>query len=207
MNNKIYFDSFTSREKIILYIIPIMIIVLYFMYKPKIIQKDYNNNIYNTNTKSQLEVINYFQKIIKLNKIDLISIGFNNNIINIKINSNINKIVKFINTTYLEYEIISYNISDKNKKIYLDITYNSTKQVYYEKRNISKYKLRNPFIKIKSKNNKLSKAIIGEYVLINNKWYKKGDKYKNKIITNIFKNEIELKNKNNISILKVFDEN
>ena len=207
MNNKIYFDSFTNREKIILYIIPIMIIVLYFMYKPKTIQKDYYNNIYNVNTKSQLEVINYFQKIIKLNKIDLISIAFNNNIINIKINSNINKIVKFINTTYLEYEIISYNISNKNKNIYLDITYNSTKQVYYEKNNISKYKLKNPFIKIKSKNSKLSKAIIGEYVLINNKWYKKGDNYKNKIITNIFKNEIELKDKNNISILKVFDEN
>ena len=207
MNNKIYFDSFTIREKIILYIIPILIIVLYFMYKPKTIQKDYYNNIYNVNTKSQLEVIDYFQKIIKLNKIDLISIAFNNNIINIKINSNINKVVKFINTTYLEYEIISYNISDKNKKIYLDITYNNTKQVYYEKNNISKYKLKNPFINIKSKNNKLSKAIIGEYVLINNKWYKKGDNYKNKIITNIFKNEIELKDKNNISILKVFDEN
>jgi len=201
-----YFDNFTNKEKIILYIIPIMIIILYFIYKPKIVNENYNANIYSTNNKSQIEMINYFEEVLKKDKIDLTSIILGNRTINIKINSNINKIVKFINNTYLEYKIISYNIIYNNKKIYLDITYNINKKVNYQKNNISKYKLKNPFIKMKSKNTKLTKAIIGEYVLIDNRWYKKGDNYKNKIITNIYKNEIELKDKNNISILKVFDE-
>ena len=203
MNSKIYFDSFSLKEKILLYLIPLMIIALYLIYNPKkqiIIDNKINN------TKSQLEIIKYFEKRIKSNKINLESMNFTNNKLNLKIYSNINKIIKFINITYLEYEILSYHITESNKIIYLDISFYISNNSYYKQRKIKKYNLKNPFVKIKSRNTKLTKAIIGEFVLIDNKWYKKGDSYKNKIINNIYKDKIELKQNNKISILRIFDE-
>jgi hypothetical protein len=164
-------------------------------------QKINNKKVY-----SQIKIINYFDKYAKSHKIEIQSINFTNKILDIKLNANINSIVKFVDDTYIKYKIIAYSINSHNKHITLDIKYNLNEDLYYKRSKTKRYDLKNPFSKIKSKNKKLSKAIIGQYVLINNKWYKKGDIYKNKTIVNIYKDKIELKEDNKISILKVFDE-
>ena len=205
MQTKIYFDTISLKEKILLLLIPIMIIFLYMVYKPikytNVYQKINNKKVY-----SQIDIINYFDKYAKSHKIEIQNINFTNKILNIKLNANINSIVKFVDDTYIKYKIIAYTIKSDNKHITIDIKYNLNEDLYYKRSKTKRYDLKNPFSKIKSKNKKLSKAIIGQYVLINNKWYKKGDIYKNKTIVNIYKDKIELKEDNKISILKVFDE-
>ena len=205
MQTKIYFDTISLKEKILLLLIPIMIIFLYMVYKrtkyTNVYQKINNKKVY-----SQIKIINYFDKYAKSHKIEIQSINFTNKILDIKLNANINSIVKFVDDTYIKYKIIAYTIKSDNKHITLDIKYNLNEDLYYKRSKTKRYDLKNPFSKIKSKNKKLSKAIIGQYVLINNKWYKKGDIYKNKTIVNIYKDKIELKEDNKISILKVFDE-
>jgi len=205
LQTKIYFDTISLKEKILLLLIPIMIIFLYMVYKPikytNVYQKINNKKVY-----SQIDIINYFDKYAKSHKIEIQSINFTNKILDIKLNANINSIVKFVDDTYIKYKIIAYSINSHNKHITLDIKYNLNEDLYYKRSKTKRYDLKNPFSKIKSKNKKLSKAIIGQYVLINNKWYKKGDIYKNKTIVNIYKDKIELKEDNKISILKVFDE-
>jgi len=205
LQTKIYFDTISLKEKILLLLIPIMIIILYIIYKPTKYIK-VNQNINNKKIYSQIEIINYFEKYVKLHKIEIQSINFANKILGIKLYADINNIVKFIDYTYLKYKIIAYSINSNNKYIMLDIKFNLNKDVNYKRTKTKRYDLKNPFSKIRSKNKKLSKAIIGEYVLINNRWYKKGDLYKNKTIVNIYKDKIELKEDNKISILKVFDE-
>jgi hypothetical protein len=163
------------------------------------------NNVKYKKQRTQLELIEYFEKIIKQNKLILNSIIFDTNI-NLKISGNINSLVKFIDITYTEYKILSYDIKLQNKKLYLYIKYDVKQNIYIKKNNELKYNLRNPFKKVKNKQEKLSLAIIGEYVLINHKWYQKGDIYKNKKIINIYKNKIELKDKNEIYIMRIFDE-
>ena len=204
MQTKVYFNTFSQKEKILLYIIPLMVIALYFIYKPNQQIPSINNDY--TKAQTQLDIIKYFENLFNKNRLKLHSIVFTNNTINLKLTSSINNIVKFINQSNTKYEIISYKINQNNKKIDLDILFDINKIIHIKNKQISKYDLKNPFIKISKKNKKLSKAIIGQYVLIDNKWYKKGDKYNNKIISNIYRDKIEFNDKNNISVLKVFDE-
>jgi len=201
----IYFDNINLKQKVYLYLIPILISIIYFMNASYEIKNTSVNNVKYKKQRTQLELIEYFEKIIKQNKLILNSIIFDTNI-NLKISGNINSLVKFIDITYTEYKILSYDIKLQNKKLYLYIKYDVKQNIYIKKNNELKYNLRNPFKKVKNKQEKLSLAIIGEYVLINHKWYQKGDIYKNKKIINIYKNKIELKDKNEIYIMRIFDE-
>lgn len=203
---KLYFENLALKQKIYLYMIPILIVLVYFINIPnKSIYNNTKNKVQHKKSKNQLEIIEYFEKIVKTNKLILNSISFNNST-DIRVNGNVNSIVKFINITNVEYKILSYTISLKNKKIYLDIKYDKNKVVYIKQKKINKYDLKNPFIKERKTKKKLSLAIIGQNVLINDKWYKQGDMYKNKRIIKIYKNKIELRDKDKISIIKIFDE-
>ena len=206
MKAKLYFENLALKQKIYLYMIPILIVLVYFINVPnKSIYNNTKNKVQHKKSKNQLEIIEYFEKIVKTNKLILNSISFNNST-DIRVNGNVNSIVKFINITNVEYKILSYTISLKNKKIYLDIKYDKNKVVYIKQKKINKYDLKNPFIKERKTKKKLSLAIIGQNVLINDKWYKQGDMYKNKRIIKIYKNKIELRDKDKISIIKIFDE-
>ena len=201
-----YLDNMSFKQKIYLYLIPILLIGVYFINAPKKeVQITSDNKEEYKKQRTQLELIEYFEDIVKLNKLILHSVVFNTNM-DLKISGNINSIVKFINITYIEYQILLYEIRVENKKLYMYIKYDTNSNIYMKDRNILKYDLKNPFIKLKTKKQKLSIAIIGQHVIINNKWYMKGDNYKNKEIINIYKNEIELKGKDGISRIRLFDE-
>ena len=205
MKSKIYFNSLKLKEKILLYIIPILIIVVYILNMPSSSNEIINHSKISNKRLTQIEHIKYFESIIKKYKLTMINIKFNNTM-NIKLEGNINNIIKFVNTTYLKYEIISYSIRVENKNIQLAINYNLNTNINILKNLKKEVKLKNPFIKSKIRKERLAKAIIGEYVLINKKWYTNGDKYKGKIIYKIHKNYVELIKDDILTIVKVFDE-
>ena len=200
-----YFDNINIKNKIYLYLIPILLLGVYFINSTKEVQNTSINKKQYKEKRTQLKLIEYFENMTKSNKLILHSLVFNHNT-NIKISGNINSIVKFINITYIEYKVLSYEIRVENKKLYMYIKYDTNNNIYIKDKNISKYDLKNPFIKVKTKKRKLSLAIIGQNVIINSKWYKKGDIYKNKRIINIYQNKIEVKGKDGISIIRLFDE-
>jgi hypothetical protein len=73
--------------------------------------------------------------------------------------------------------------------------------------NINK-KIANIFITTKEKNSTIkqkSSAIIGDYVLIDNAWYKVGDKYKKYKIKKIYNTYIELEFGSKIIKMQIFD--
>jgi len=201
----IYLENINFKQKIYLYLIPILISIIYFLNVSYTVKNTSINNIEYKKQRTQLELIEYFEHIIKQNKLVLHSVVFNNNM-NLKVSGNINSLVKFIDITYIQYKILSYDIKLQNKKVYLYIKYNTNQDIYMKNNNVIKYDLSNPFKKVRNKRKKLSLAIIGEYVLINNKWYEKGDMYKNKKIITIYKNKIELKDKNGTYTMRIFDE-
>ena len=205
MKASIYLENINFKQKIYLYLIPILISIIYFLNVSYTVKNTSINNIEYKKQRTQLELIEYFEHIIKQNKLVLHSVVFNNNM-NLKVSGNINSLVKFIDITYIQYKILSYDIKLQNKKVYLYIKYNTNQDIYMKNNNVIKYDLSNPFKKVRNKRKKLSLAIIGEYVLINNKWYEKGDMYKNKKIITIYKNKIELKDKNGTYTMRIFDE-
>ena len=95
-----YFDNINIKNKIYLYLIPILLLGVYFINSTKEVQNTSINKKQYKEKRTQLELIEYFENMTKSNKLILHSLVFNHNT-NIKISGNINSIVKFINITYI----------------------------------------------------------------------------------------------------------
>ena len=228
MNFKSYFNSLEINKQIQLYLIPIL--VLFFLYinfntnntNIKTITQNDKNNIYKEIEKYKRKINNLEDKKIKSSKLDtihsyeILANKFNVGILDLKSNKNILTIKytgKFKNTiSYLNAidkisDIKSFEIINKDKKtnINLVVDIKNYKSIKYISTNI-KQNLFNPFVYIKHKNKKDNvKAILGDFVFLNGKWYKLNDRYKKSTIVKITKNYVVLKGKNKTTILKVFE--
>ncbi len=199
LNDK--FINLTLKTKIQLYLLPLMLIYTMYYFSQTFFNDDllknknnitidkYHNKKFNG---SLLELLNKIEKSAKQLDMQVLSLNHKNNIIKLKVLTKIKDIAKLINIIEnINHftKISSFSINEKNDiNIYaVDLTITVNK--YYlktlkrseniivekiEKKVIKKEKP--PILKEIEKRNYELKAIIANYVLINDRWLKKGEK-------------------------------
>jgi uncharacterized protein YjhX (UPF0386 family) len=159
----------------------------------------YENKIQNY----QIDILKEYETIFEKSNIKVLDIEFSSNSLHINISATFKKLLPIINSS--KYKIINYKFYKKDKKLYLDINLNIDKMVKNNPLIISHTK--DPFKLVTHHKSKvISKAIVGNFVLIDNRWYEIGDYYKKDKIIKIDSKSITLKNKNKEYIMEIFDE-
>ena len=190
--------------------IPILLLTFIYFNIPNILNtKDITSNqikIYKTKIKKlqtlqkadQMLILKDIEKLSKKLSIEVTNINFNNKKLFLELKSKFINSMNFLKALNKKTNILSlefdYEKSVLIVKIVLDIKNYYLNQLENIKLNSN---ISNPFVNIsydKNSSNKISpKAIIGNYVLLGNKWYSVGDKYKKYTIFKIDNKVIELK--------------
>ena len=217
INNK--FVNSSLKTKVELYILPLMILYLLYYFssslfvveKPFVVKNKINLEEYK-NKKFQGSFLDFFSNIeekAKENNIQILSLNNKNNIVELKIQSpkeklslfikQIENINKFTKITF----ITMYDKKDSNKYLFdLKIDLNKFYIKRIEKEEIISQKILPKPEEIKTKkieivkDNYELKAIIAEYVLVNDIWLKQGEDINGFKVDEIKRNSIVLENKN-----------
>lgn len=218
INNK--FVNSSLKNKVELYFLPLMIIYLLYYFssslfvveKPFVVKNKINLEEYK-NKKFQGSFLDFFSNIedkAKKNNIQILSLNNKKNIVELKIQSpkeklplfikQIENINKFTKITF----ITMYDKKDSNKYLFdlkIDLNKFYIKRIEKEKIISQKILPKPEEIKTKkieiSKDNYELKAIIAEYVLVNDIWLKQGEDINGFKVDEIKRNSIVLQNINN----------
>ena len=217
INNK--FVNSSLKTKVELYILPLMILYLLYYFssslfvveKPFVVKNKINLEEYK-NKKFQGSFLDFFSNIeekAKENNIQILSLNNKKNIVELKIQSpkeklslfikQIENINKFTKITF----ITMYDKKDSNKYLFdlkIDLNKFYIKRIEKEKIISQKILPKPEEIKTKKieivKDNYELKAIIAEYVLVNDIWLKQGEDINEFKVDEIKRNSIVLENKN-----------
>ena len=217
INNK--FVNSSLKTKVELYILPLMILYLLYYFssslfvveKPFVVKNKINLEEYK-NKKFQGSFLDFFSNIeekAKQNNIQILSLNNKKNIVELKIQSpkeklslfikQIENINKFTKITF----ITMYDKKDSNKYLFdlkIDLNKFYIKRIEKEKIISQKILPKPEEIKTKkieiAKDNYELKAIIAEYVLVNDIWFKQGEYINGFKVDEIKRNSIVLENKN-----------
>ena len=217
INNK--FVNSSLKTKVDLYLLPLMILYLLYYFssslfvveKPFVVKNKINLEEYK-NKKFQGSFLDFFSNIeekAKENNIQILSLNNKNNIVELKIQSpkeklslfikQIENINKFTKITF----ITMYDKKDSNKYLFdlkIDLNKFYIKRIEKEKIISQKILPKPEEIKTKKieivKDNYELKAIIAEYVLVNDIWLKQGEDINGFKVDEIKRNSIVLENKN-----------
>ena len=217
INNK--FVNSSLKTKVELYLLPLMILYLLYYFssslfvveKPFVVKNKINLEEYK-NKKFQGSFLDFFSNIednAKQNNIQILSLNNKNNIVELKIQSpkeklslfikQIENINKFTKITF----ITMYDKKDSNKYLFdlkIDLNKFYIKRIEKEKIISQKILPKPEEIKTKKieivKDNYELKAIIAEYVLVNDIWFKQGEYINGFKVDEIKRNSIVLENKN-----------
>ena len=217
INNK--FVNSSLKNKVELYFLPLMIIYLLYYFssslfvveKPFVVKNKINLEEYK-NKKFQGSFLDFFSNIeekAKQNNIQILSLNNKQNIVELKIQSpkeklslfikQIENINKFTKITF----ITMYDKKDSNKYLFdLKIDLNKFYIKRIEKEKIISQKILPKAEEIKTKKIEIAKdnyelkAIIAEYVLVNDIWLKQGEDINGFKVDEIKRNSIVLENKN-----------
>ena len=217
INNK--FVNSSLKTKVELYLLPLMILYLLYYFssslfvveKPFVVKNKINLEEYK-NKKFQGSFLYFFSNIeekAKENNIQILSLNNKNNIVELKIQSpkeklslfikQIENINKFTKITF----ITMYDKKDSNKYLFdlkIDLNKFYIKRIEKEKIISQKILPKPEEIKTKKieivKDNYELKAIIAEYVLVNDIWLKQGEDINGFKVDEIKRNSIVLENKN-----------
>ena len=217
INNK--FVNSSLKTKVELYILPLMILYLLYYFssslfvveKPFVVKNKINLEEYK-NKKFQGSFLDFFSNIeekAKQNNIQILSLNNKKNIVELKIQSpkeklslfikQIENINKFTKITF----ITMYDKKNSNKYLFdLKIDLNKFYIKRIEKEEIISQKILPKPEEIKTKkieivkDNYELKAIIAEYVLVNDIWLKQGEDINGFKVDEIKRNSIVLENKN-----------
>ena len=217
INNK--FVNSSLKTKVELYILPLMILYLLYYFssslfvveKPFVVKNKINLEEYK-NKKFQGSFLDFFSNIeekAKQNNIQILSLTNKKNIVELKIQSpkeklslfikQIENINKFTKITF----ITMYDKKDSNKYLFdlkIDLNKFYIKRIEKEKIISQKILPKPEEIKTKKieivKDNYELKAIIAEYVLVNDIWLKQGEDINGFKVDDIKRNSIVLENKN-----------
>ena len=218
INNK--FVNSSLKTKVELYILPLMILYLLYYFssslfvveKPFVVKNKINLEEYK-NKKFQGSFLDFFSNIeekAKENNIQILSLNNKKNIVELKIQSpkeklplfikQIENINKFTKITF----ITMYDKKDSNKYLFdLKIDLNKFYIKRIEKEKIISQKILPKAEEIKTKKIEIAKdnyelkAIIAEYVLVNDIWFKQGEYINGFKVDEIKRNSIVLQNINN----------
>lgn len=217
INNK--FVNSSLKTKVELYLLPLMILYLLYYFssslfvveKPIVVKNRINLEEYK-NKKFQGSFLDFFSNIeekAKENNIQILSLNNKKNIVELKIQSpkeklslfikQIENINKFTKITF----ITMYDKKDSNKYLFdlkIDLNKFYIKRIEKEKIISQKIFPKPEEIKTKKieivKDNYELKAIIAEYVLVNDIWLKQGEDINGFKVDEIKRNSIVLENKN-----------
>ena len=217
INNK--FVNSSLKTKVELYLLPLMILYLLYYFssslfvveKPIVVKNRINLEEYK-NKKFQGSFLDFFSNIeekAKENNIQILSLNNKKNIVELKIQSpkeklslfikQIENINKFTKITF----ITMYDKKDSNKYLFdlkIDLNKFYIKRIEKEKIISQKILPKPEEIKTKKieivKDNYELKAIIAEYVLVNDIWLKQGEDINGFKVDEIKRNSIVLENKN-----------
>ena len=217
INNK--FVNSSLKTKVELYFLPLMILYLLYYFssslfvveKPFVVKNKINFEEYK-NKKFQGSFLDFFSNIeekAKQNNIQILSLNNKQNIVELKIQSpkeklslfikQIENINKFTKITF----ITMYDKKDSNKYLFdlrIDLNKFYIKRIEKEKIISQKILPKPEEIKTKKieivKDNYELKAIIAEYVLVNDIWLKQGEDINGFKVDEIKRNSIVLENKN-----------
>jgi len=215
LNFKYYYNTLNLKQKIQLYLIPLLIGVFVYFNIPK--SAISNTKIIPTKSikiiktkPNQLEILKILQTLEKQLDIQIFNYTFQNDKLKLQLETKYIKGIKFLYLIETISIIENLNLYYKNHMLYLSMILNfipTTKKQNFDTIHLDT-NIANSFILSKEiVNNTLkSKAIIGDYLILNGKWYKVGDKYKQYTITKIEQKYIELKYKNSITTMEIFDE-
>ena len=218
INNK--FVNSSLKTKVELYLLPLMILYLLYYFssslfvveKPIVVKNRINLEEYK-NKKFQGSFLDFFSNIeekAKQNNIQILSLNNKKNIVELKIQSpkeklslfikQIENINKFTKITF----ITMYDKKDSNKYLFdlkIDLNKFYIKRIEKEKIISQKILPKPEEIKTKKieivKDNYELKAIIAEYVLVNDIWLKQGEDINGFKVDEIKRNSIVLQNINN----------
>ena len=217
INNK--FVNSSLKTKVELYLLPLLILYLLYYFssslfvveKPFVVKNKINLEEYK-NKKFQGSFLDFFSNIeekAKQNNIQILSLNNKKNIVELKIQSpkeklslfikQIENINKFTKITF----ITMYDKKDSNKYLFdlkIDLNKFYIKRIEKEKIISQKILPKPEEIKTKKieivKDNYELKAIIAEYVLVNDIWLKQGEDINGFKVDEIKRNSIVLENKN-----------
>ena len=217
INNK--FVNSSLKTKVELYLLPLMILYLLYYFssslfvveKPFVVKNKINLEEYK-NKKFEGSFLDFFSNIeekAKQNNIQILSLNNKKNIVELKIQSpkeklslfikQIENINKFTKITF----ITMYDKKDSNKYLFdlkIDLNKFYIKRIEKEKIISQKILPKPEEIKTKKieivKDNYELKAIIAEYVLVNDIWLKQGEDINGFKVDEIKRNSIVLENKN-----------
>jgi hypothetical protein len=219
INNK--FANSSLKTKVELYFLPLMILYLLYYFssslfileKPIIIKNKINFKEYE-NKKFQgsfLELFSTIENQAKKNNIEILSLNNKNNIVALKIESHKEKLPLFIkqieniNNFSKIILITMYNKKDSDR-YFFDLKIDLNK-FYIKRIEIKKFTnqkvLINPTEILPPKVNYELKAIIADYVLINDIWLKQGEDIDGFKVDEMNRNSIVLENKNKNKKIKL----
>jgi len=176
-------------------IIKIFIVLSFIIGSYMIIDTNKQKVILKTPKIKQKYILFEIEKLSKYIKINTLVIKFNNHKTTLCIYGKTKDIINFIYLFEKMAQITSIDFKYDTKLLAtIQFVSNSFKQINYQ--NIKLINAPNPFIAPKQTKKANAKAIIGDYVLLDNHWYKKGDKYKGYIIKQIYQTYIILQKNN-----------
>ncbi len=207
MNIKNEFEKLSQRKIIQLYLIVLMTYVLLYIFHKDLSSLFYpvkaqNSLIVNTPIENHkikrltdLELLTYFNDTSKEKKISITEIKILKNAIQIESIGVFKNIIAFLNKTSRNFKIKRFEMNTLNNKIHLSIGLERDSFHISQLSRLFEEKLLNPFV-INSANNKrrsstiIISAIMDSEVLIDNTWYKQGDRLKQYLVLSIKKDKV-----------------
>jgi hypothetical protein len=213
LNFKYKFINLSLKDKILLYLLPILLLLFtYLNIDNSLPEKDIKNTkikvqikkeqtkIKNLKTKqkkfTKLDILKSYEKLAKSLEIDISNIEFTKNYIELDFQGEYKNTINFFYTIDRINNIVSFSLEYKDGKLFIKSLLKS--KIFNDINSLSiayENDIANPFVKLSiSKDNiySKSKAIIGDWVMLDNDWYTIGDKYKKYIIKKIYKDYILL---------------
>lgn len=203
------FKNLNFKTKLQLYLLPILILFLFFMtYKnhkeikvslPKVKTIDYKF--------SSIDLISKIQNYANKKSIKILSIAIKNRVINIAFKAkskDVDKFILFIENIDTNSNILFFETA----KIYSSKTniLNAKVKIDFKKSYIKNIKKQSTLSQVRNTKPKL-KAIIYNYAFLDNKWRVKGESFSSYKIIQINKNSVILKKDGKKLELKVYNEN
>ena len=211
------FINSSLKVKIQLYILPLFLIYFYIYFFTENREEYIDNNNSSLNgllnkkfNKSYLKIINEIENYCNLEKIKIISMNYKNKNLLIKGESTLLKIRNLIEeieninkySNIILVDVLSTKKSKKSESYSFEIKTEFKK--YYIKKKVNKENKTKIVKKKKNKNNFKLKAVVSDYVLINNMWYELNDKIGKYKIINIKEKSVILNYKENNMNLKLY---
>jgi len=208
LNIKRNFEKLSSKERIQLYLIIVMLYGLIFVfykelsnliypmeaYKPSIIkiQMDSQHHIKKL---SDFDLLTYFNDKSKDVSVEIIETKILENAIEIKMIGAFQNIMNILNETSTTFKVKQFEMKKVDNKIDLSIRLDRQMYTFMQNGKLKKEKIFNPFlIERENKEYEASKiilsAIVNLEILVNNNWYKKGDRIKEYLVLFVKKNEV-----------------